>query len=158
MRVFISHQHADSTLAAQLAARLRVVHQIESYVDVIDPTIARGEDLANHIRSRMSGCTQLLAVISYSTRESQWVPWEIGVATEKDFPLATFSSTHSKPPEFLQKWPYLRTQDELDQYARASKSSRMIFESYKSLKSEAEARREGANSFYRALRTSLRQF
>lgn len=157
MRVFISHQKADSTLAAQLARRLLVVHQIESYVDVIDPAIVRGEDLASHIRSRMSQCTQLLAVVSLSTRESQWVPWEIGVATEKELPLATYTDTFSKPPEFLQKWPYLRNEAELDLYARASKSSRTIFESHKKISSDKEARSEGSKSFYRTLRTSLGQ-
>src|SRR6478735_11948042 len=121
IKVFLSHQSADATTARYVARRLKDRHGIDSYLDVIDPYIGRpGEDLAAHIRAQMGRCTQLLAVVSESTKASQWVPWEIGVATEKDHPLATFSAGGALPPEFLRKWPYLRTDFDLDQYALAS--------------------------------------
>ena len=38
MKVFISHQQADSRSAFGIAARLKVLYSIDSYLDVIDPT------------------------------------------------------------------------------------------------------------------------
>jgi MTH538 TIR-like domain (DUF1863) len=85
-----------------------------------------GPDLADYIRAEMEKCTQLLAVISAKTRESQWVPWEIGVATEKERPLASFVNPHATIPEFLRKWPYLQSLPDVDRYAAVSKSTHVV--------------------------------
>ena len=46
VKVFLSHQRADAVAAARIATRLRTVHQIESYLDVLDPFLnLGGEDL-----------------------------------------------------------------------------------------------------------------
>lgn len=159
MRVFLSHQKADSQKAAEIAMRLRTRHGIESYLDVIDPYLGKGgEDLASHIRAQMATCTQLLAVVSYSTKESQWVPWEIGVATEKDFPLATFADYVSAIPEFLAAWPYLRNMDDVDQYAMASKAAARTFAAKRAVTASfSEAQRAGTKTFFSDLRSRLRQ-
>lgn len=158
IKVFLSHQKADATTAFQIEQRLRVKHSIECYLDVIDPYLLQdGEDLAAYIREKMGFCTQLLAVISNATKGSQWVPWEIGVATEKKFPLATFSAGGVAPPEFLQKWPYLRTDIDIDLYATASKSANIIFASKRMRLAEGVAREQATADFFSILRTSLRQ-
>lgn len=158
MKVFISHQSADTAVAHRIANRLQNRHGIGYYLDVIDPFMnGKGEDLATHIRKEMGKCTQLLAVISYNTLASQWVPWEIGVATEKDFPLATYSDATTLPPEFLRRWPYLRNEAELDQYAAASQTADSVLgmESYST--SLSERRSLATRSFYTSLRTRLGQ-
>lgn len=159
IKVFLSHQSRDSTSARSIAMHLRVHHGIDCYLDVIDPYINKpGEDLADHIRTQMGSCTQLLAVVSDQTRASQWVPWEIGVATEKDFPLATFSTDGMKPPEFLQKWPYLRNMPDLDRYAVASKEAeRSYVRKRSSSLSESASRSSSTRDFYTTLRASLGQ-
>ncbi|CAN7725637.1 toll/interleukin-1 receptor domain-containing protein [Mesorhizobium amorphae] len=158
IKVFLSHQSADTLIAGQIAARLKRMHGIDSYLDVIDPYInRRGEDLAAHIRQEMGNCTQLLAVISDSTRSSQWVPWEIGVATEKDFPLATYASSGASTPEFLRKWPYLRSEADLDRYATASKSARSTLVQKREYLTESAARRTSTEEFFKTLRGSLGQ-
>lgn len=158
IKVFISHQAADTALAADIAIKLRVRHSIASYLDVIDPYIGKpGEDLALHIQVEMSKCTQLLAVISPSTRASQWVPWEIGVATEKEFPLATFSGGRVPPPEFLQKWPYLTTDADIDRYAQASLKAAASFAQKRTTLTEGVARVRSTREFYSNLRNSLGQ-
>lgn len=157
MKVFISHQSADSSAALRIQQRL-LYHDIPSYLDVIDPYInRRGEDLAAHIRRQMASCTQLLAVISEATQASQWVPWEIGVATEKDFPLATYSGASTLPPEFLRKWPYLRTDLDIDRYAAASKAASRTFFQKRTTLSESIARSSSTQDFYSVLRGSLGQ-
>lgn len=157
IKVFISHQKTDSLKASAIADRLKTYHSIESYLDVIDPYISKGEDLAAHIQAEMSKCTQLLAVVSEATRLSSWVPWEIGVATEKDFPLATFADGYSPPPEFLQKWPYLRTTADLDLYAQASKSAERSFVTKRATLNEDVARLRSTREFFDILRKGLGQ-
>ena len=158
IKVFLSHQKADSAKAAEIAQRLINNHGILSYLDVIDPYLGgRGEDLARHIRLEMSKCTQLLAVVSYATKESQWVPWEVGVATEKDFPLATFANYTSAVPEFLKAWPYLRTMEDVDKYAAASKSGQTVYVQKRATMTESAAFRGGSETFFSSLRASLGQ-
>lgn len=159
IKVFLSHQSADSTTAAYVARRLKNFHDIDSYLDIIDPYIGRpGEDLAAHIRVQMGNCTQLLAVVSEATKASQWVPWEIGVATEKDFPLATYAASYALPPEFLRKWPYLRSDADIDQYALASKSAQSTFVRKRSASvNETIARGSSTREFYSVLRRGLGQ-
>jgi hypothetical protein len=157
-KVFITHHSTDSLLAGRIANRLKINHGMDSYLDVIDPYIGKnGEDLALHIQVEMSKCTQLLAVISQATQASQWVPWEIGVATEKDFPLATFSGGNVLPPEFLRKWPYLRTDHDLDQYARASKAAEISFVQKRATLAEGAARVRSTREFFTTLRAGLGQ-
>lgn len=158
IKVFLSHQSADSLLATRIAARLWQNHDITSYLDVIDPYIGgRGEDLALHIQTEMDKCTQLLAIVSDATRQSQWVPWEIGVATEKDYPLATFSTGATLPPEFLRKWPYLRTDADLDAYARRSKNAERSFEEKRRTVTAGVARMRSTSEFFSGLRADLGQ-
>jgi hypothetical protein len=161
MKIFLSHQKADEQFSIETARRLSSVHGIECYLDAIDPYIVgRVEDLADHIRTKMSDCTQLLAIVSNATLASQWVPWEIGVATEKDFPLATYAADGQRPPEFLAKWPYLRSVADLDRYALVSKAatSGIGMEMLKeATASGARLRRTSTAQFYRSLRAQLNQ-
>lgn len=136
-------------MAAQVARRLLAVHGIVSYLDVIDPYVnGSAESLADHIRTEMGKCTQLLAVVSSATLASQWVPWEIGVATEKNFPLATYTGTYALPPEFLRKWPYLKNDADLDAYARASLNARNFRETYKKYSADSVVGARAATSYF----------
>ncbi|MET3661383.1 toll/interleukin-1 receptor domain-containing protein [Aquamicrobium ahrensii] len=157
IKVFISHQQADSTKAAAIAYRLKSQHQIDYYLDVIDPHMGKGEDLAAHIQAEMSSCTQLLAVVSDATRNSSWVPWEIGVATEKDFPLATFLDGTAAAPEFLRKWPYLRTTADIDLYAQTSKAAERSYVAKRATLNEGVARVRSTAEFFATLRKGLGQ-
>ncbi|WP_230531773.1 toll/interleukin-1 receptor domain-containing protein [Microvirga roseola] len=158
MKVFISHQKADTELAASISHRLRTVHQIDSYLDVIDPVAQQaGDELGEHIRAELGRCTQLLAVVSSSTKSSWWVPWEIGIATEKDQPIATYAGESTPLPEYLKKWPYLRSNKDLDEYAAVSKSSSGTYRVRKGYLNEEVARRSSTAEFHKTLRARLGQ-
>ena len=159
MKIFLSHQQTDSTLALRIQSHLKSNHNIDCYLDVIDPKFKNGEDIAAHVRNELDKCTQLLAVVSDATKGSWWVPWEIGVATEKDFPLATFGGG-TELPEYLKKWPYLKSIPDLDKYAETSKdaSKRVVTASMESASSRATVFRSDATKyFYRTLRAKLGQ-
>lgn len=154
IKVFISHKQEDEAKAKAISERLRTTHQIDTYLDVLDAVIGKsGEELAKYVRAQMGACTHLLAVVTPLTKQSWWVPWEIGVASEKDYPLSTYSTTSSLP-EFLQKWPVLRNDQQLDVYAQAAKAGNR-----KRLLVEATvAQRSGTEEFYRVLRAGLAQY
>lgn len=159
MKIFLSHQKADSVAALAIKNHLKTRHGIDCYLDVIDPTVKSVEDLADHVRQELAQCTQLLAIISEATKTSWWVPWEIGVATEKDYPLATFGNNITIP-EYLKKWPYLRSMTDLDKYAEASQESsrRVVTGSFESRSSDSIIfRRDATRHFYKTLRAKLGQ-
>ena len=157
VKVFISHKLEDAGLAKLISDRLQNIHSIGTYLDLLDPTIGRnGEELAQYVRKKLASCTQLLAVISPLTKDSWWVPWEIGVASEKDYPLATYGGTATLP-DFLKRWPVLRNEQHLDAYARASKgadSNRVLLE--RTVTASA-ARKSTTQDFYRSLRNQIGQ-
>ncbi|WGL26770.1 toll/interleukin-1 receptor domain-containing protein [Pectobacterium brasiliense] len=160
VKVFISHQVGDSSIANKIERYLRGAYGIESYLDTIDPTIQNGEDLAEYIRSQLTNCTQLLAVVSEKTQESWWVPWEIGVASEKNYPLATYAEGSSLLPEYLRKWPYLRNEKDLDYYAQVSKKSKSSTASLKrrmGSESNSNTNINSTREFYNDLRRKLGQ-
>jgi hypothetical protein len=97
-----------------------------------------------------------MAVVSAATKDSWWVPWEIGMATEKDYPIATYAGDSTPLPQYLKNWPYLRSHSDLDKYAAATAKSqtRML---HKGFLTEAAARRSATRDFYRELRASLGQ-
>ena len=128
---------------------------------MVDPTIGQkhGPDLAEHVRRQMAECDSLLDVVSLATANSNWVPWEIGIATEKDLPLATFSNSNYSLPEFLQKWPYLTSMAALDKYALELKSytkARTVAKSY-ATESYSNVVGKSVSDFYRNLRRDLGQ-
>jgi hypothetical protein len=48
IKVFLSHKNEDSEIAGSIATRLKVTHQIDVYLDVIDRNLDKsGPDLAD---------------------------------------------------------------------------------------------------------------
>lgn len=157
VKVFISHKKEDAEQAAAISAHL-ASRGLQVYLDIIDTKLEMsGPDLADYIRSQLDQCTQLLAVISAQTQASWWVPWEIGVATEKERFLASFVSGGAAVPEYLLKWPYLRTRADLDTYAQESKRAELLVEDRIQKGYRPSARATGFRAFHTSLKAALRQ-
>jgi TIR domain-containing protein len=157
IKVFISHKKEDAEQARAIAEYL-TVNGLFVYLDVIDAQLGKsGPDLADYIRTQMHKCTQLLAVISKQTQASWWVPWEIGVATEKERFLASFVSGGATVPEFLEKWPYLRTRADFDKYINESKRAELLVEDRIRQGYPTSARAQAFRSFHASLKASLGQ-
>ena len=159
MIIFVSHKNSDSAKAAEVAKTLRDSgHQV--YLDLIDDGLKHGnQDLADHLRSRLAQCNSLIAVISSATQSSWWVPWEIGVATEKDYPLSSYLTDSTSPPEYLKKWPVLKSLGDLLQFSTLVKSvenrERTLRQS--EYKSAADSKRIAASEFHTTLKSKLGQ-
>lgn len=117
IKIFISHKNEDVVLAHRIAVSLMADYRISTYLDELDPHLsaATGE-LTDHLRNSLGECTHLLAVLSSRTKQSWWVPFEIGLATEKGYPISTFAAEVVDVPDYLRRWPYLRSELDLSEY------------------------------------------
>ncbi len=158
-KVFISHKNTDSLLAKKVAGRVQY-NGLNTYLDTIDDLLIKdGPDLADHLLRRMSECDQLIAVVSQQTMNSWWVPWEIGVGSEKSFRMASFSRSSVSLPSYLKKWPELHTDQDVDLYCKFSKATERSVSGQlrEAFSPERRTRivKQGAESFHRTLMTRL---
>lgn len=161
MKVFISHKKEDSLEASKVAIYLKA-HSVESYLDVMENiTIDDPKALTEHLKSRMHECSDLLVVLSNKTWESWWVPFEIGMAAEKDFPMVSYMKDLIKPPEYLQYYPALKSYSDISKYVQKSTSrinEASSFEKYGGSLNEAvnfSKRASITEKFYRDLKAVL---
>lgn len=159
MKIFISHKREDLLLAKQAYDQLS--SQIDCYLDAYDEHLATSiSDLGDYFRTKLRNSTHLLAIVSKSTQLSWWVPFEIGMATERDYPIATFSPNMIELPGYLKKWPYLQSNNDLTIYkAHLLQPSREIAKALSSagmakLASRAET---SGSAFNASLKIALRQ-
>jgi TIR domain len=157
MKVFISHKKEDQRIAVAVGGRLEQ-NGAQVYLDLIDPdSYKAGDDLADYLRAKLSICTDLMAVVSAKTKESWWVPWEIGVASEKEYPLSTFAGDSCEVPLYLKKWPYLRSMSDIDTYVKVSLQARRIIAERYSTKTASALRPLYARQFHSSLKQALGQ-
>ena len=119
-KVFVSHKDSDETIARRVSSRLQA-NGFEVYLDAVDLALVKdGPELSDYLLKRMGECQQLIAVVSSATASSWWVPWEIGVGSEKGFRMASYSQSFMQLPSYLQKWPSLRSMEDVDIFCQFS--------------------------------------
>ena len=159
-KVFISHKRIDSPTAERVAQRVRA-NGLATYLDVVDDALMEdGPDLADTLLRRMGECSQLIAVVSSSTKISWWVPWEIGVGSEKGFRMASYANEYVDLPSYLLKWPALRSLTDVDTYCRISKENEIIREARTRYITDSgltlRVRKALSEEFHKRLKTELR--
>lgn len=116
MKIFISHKQEDKFTAQQIAGVLAQEH-VNFYLDTLDSTITgSGKELTEHIKNNLGTCTDILVVMSEKTKQSQWVPFEVGMATELELPTVTYLAANVSLPDFLDYWPRLRYYGDVSTY------------------------------------------
>ena len=118
--VFVSHKSSDTKKALQLAEKISR-NGLSVWVDIADPTVKDGPDLADYISDVLQSSRSLLAVVTSATKSSWWVPFEIGIAFEKEKLLASHGNRINLP-SFLYKWPNIQTDTQLDRWCREVRS------------------------------------
>jgi phosphoenolpyruvate carboxylase len=130
MPVFISHRSADDKIANEVYRRLKYRHNIECWIDDIDPQIANSRNsskITSLILDRLDSCTNLLAIVTDNTKESWWVPFEIGVARRAPRAITTFTNLFScQLPEYLNEWPVLKGNNAVDTFAKYYKQQKQM--------------------------------
>ena len=113
MPVFISYRHMDRAYAMNINSRL-IRANIKTYLDVLDLESQTTDDITGVITRNITECTHLLAVVSEKTALSWWVPFEIGEATISNRRICSFRTGPAELPLYLDKWPKLSTESDLD--------------------------------------------
>lgn len=110
--------------------------------------------LTSHLKAKLSECTHLTAVISNNTKFSWWVPFEIGLATEKDFPISTVVSYTNRDqlPDYLWKWPVLETAGDLEQYCLLLRKEKTLLLNEEVNKSFSNRPKSYSEAFHRRMK------
>ena len=99
MKVFISHKNVDSEQAIALQAAFKK-NQVDTYLDVLDSSISGGgKELTDHIKRNLNLCSDILVVMSRATKDSWWVPFEVGMSAQIDMPTASFLQANIDLPD-----------------------------------------------------------
>lgn len=117
-KIFISHKQEDEKAALEVKRTL-VESGVEAYLDLLDNAICGdGEVLTNHIKEKIRECTDIIVVLSENTKKSWWVPFEIGMASQKDMPIANYLLSKEKLPDYLEYWPRLKDVNDIRTYVK----------------------------------------
>ena len=137
--VFVSHKSDDKDTATEVARTIAKCG-LTAYLDIWDPEVdGDGPELVDYITTIIECCKSLIAVVSYNTVRSWWVPLEIGIATAKDLRLGTFldlgyNETPRSLPSYLWKWPVLKNTNDLKNWCEERKKTDKPEQFYESLK------------------------
>src|SRR5436190_23291754 len=112
--IFLSHSHKDKDLIQPAIAFLRS-HGVKVYVDWMDegmPDVVSGET-AKQIKERIKQQKKFLVLVTENSKDSRWVPWELGFAdpTKGMDHIASFPVTESGDfthNEYLRIYPKIQ--------------------------------------------------
>ena len=152
MPIFISHKSVDKPAALEIASYLRT-RGVQSYVDVLDPQLQSTDDITSVIVTRVRQCTHLLAITSLNTNSSWWVPFEIGVATDQDRRISTYTLEATNLPDYLKKWPILKNKAHLDQFIDLYQRDKVVALSESTMVRTVTS----ADSFHKTLKSKIGQ-
>lgn len=119
--VFVSHKSDDESKAMAVARCVKELG-LTAWVDAIDMEGATdNEQMVNRIQEAISRASSLIAVVTNVTNESWWVPFEIGLAYEKEKDLATYCEDAAKVhlPSFLWSWPLVKDHHDLHRWCES---------------------------------------
>lgn len=120
----------DKPIAAEVLDRLQRVHGIQCFIDDFLEN-AKPETVTKSITDALCKCSHLLGIITVNTRQSWWVPFEIGYAVSRERAITTFTNQkQSDLPEYLWDWPILTGSDAIDRFAALYKAEKPLLERY----------------------------
>lgn len=120
--VFISHKKEDEGAAIDIGRFLMEVVGVNIYLDVMDESLQTATQIDNDkwivesIKKGLECSTHLLCLISENTHLSWWVPYEIGIADNKNIRIASLKlKSIDDIPSFLKIHPAFYTIEEFVQ-------------------------------------------
>lgn len=127
--VFVSHKSDDKDKAEDVA-RCIVTSGLSVWIDTVDiGGTADDIEMVRRIETAIARASSLIAVVTQVTNESWWVPFEIGLAYEKEKQLASYcESPHQVEfPSFLWSWPLVQNHNDLHKWCRHVKATKSTY-------------------------------
>lgn len=107
---FLSHSSKDEDLVVG-ATRVLEGHGAKVYIDEIDPEMPpyTTEETANLLKSRIRQTKRFVLLASKNSKESRWVPWELGIADgyKSLSHIALFPASDDPYEKAWASWEYL---------------------------------------------------
>lgn len=160
MTVFISHKNTDELQARRIDAQLKAAG-IATYLDVLDPKSKSTSDITSVITDRIIECSHLIAIVSDNTKESWWVPFEIGGATVHNKRICTYAISAEQLPDYLKKWPILKSENAISTFIKNYKSDTKLTRDLESVSNESFEKgnlHNPADHFHANLKRELGQY
>jgi hypothetical protein len=141
--VFLSHQQNDKDICRKIADYLTSAN-IDVYFDEDDEDLKiyrqskRPDGVVESIKVGINNSSHMLVIVSQSTLNSQWVPWEIGYGYDKiDLGVLTLKGiTDEKLPDYLKTTFVIRGTKSLNIYlARITRGVQYLMENSNLIKS-----------------------
>ena len=125
--VFVSHTTEDDDLAEEVA-RCIESFGLTAWVDSdFFDAEQDGPEMASKIQAVIDRSYCLLAVVTNATSESWWVPFEIGVAWDRNKYLSTYGDPRVKLPSFLAAWPRVVDHQELHSWCEEVQNKKATY-------------------------------
>lgn len=82
--VFLAHSSADEK-TLPMAIGLLEQHGAKVYVDKIDKELPKktSAETGVKLKERIAQCPKFIVFVTANSKDSRWVPWELGIADEK---------------------------------------------------------------------------
>lgn len=113
---FLSHSSKDDELVAG-AIRVLENHGGKVYVDEIDPEMPpyTNAKTAALLKTRIRDTSRFVLLASKNSKDSRWVPWELGIADGLKPPsnIALFPASDSNYDQSWASWEYLGLYDRI---------------------------------------------
>jgi hypothetical protein len=113
---FLSHSSKDEELVAG-AIRVLENHGAMVYVDEVDPDMPpyTSEETAALLKTRIRDSSRFVLLASKNSKESKWVPWELGIAdsAKSSSKIALFPASDSSFDKAWASWEYLGLYDRI---------------------------------------------
>lgn len=107
---FLSHSSKDDELVDGAISVLEG-HGGTVYIDEIDPEMPNhtSTETATKLKQRISQCKKFVMLASKNSKNSSWVPWELGIADGKKSleKIAIFPAVDSRNDTSWVSWEYL---------------------------------------------------
>jgi hypothetical protein len=113
--IFLSHSHLDSGLVKNAVAFLKALNA-DVYIDWLDQDMPAETtpETAKKLKEKIREHDKFILLATKNSRESKWVPWELGYADEVKgmrkiaiLPIAE-SATNYSGTEFVGIYPFIR--------------------------------------------------
>ena len=130
---------------------------VPSYLDVLDSSInGGGKELTDHIRENLNTCTDIIVVMSEATKESWWVPFEIGMSAQVNMPTASYLKSDVTLPSYLSYWPRLKTTSDVNKYVAVRRRTMQRMNEQYGYTNFSDRKEIETRIFYEALKRELR--
>ena len=112
-KIFLSYAHQDQAIAARVEDHLRKHGLVTTAdVEILDPQtgIQAGGDIREMIKAQIMAASRVVIITSPSSAQSQWVNYEIGMASALGKPIVAIVPRHNRgTTDFLTNLGDVRT-------------------------------------------------